>query len=371
MDYLFFINTPAQVHKYRNVASELIERDHNVKILARDVTCTLDLLEYYNLPYKSYGKVNKSQRSLLFQAPRHYTNIARFTRKTNPDLIFGAGVGPYSGPAGILSRAPVVTLCEVAPRVGLQEKLFKPLTDAIISPNSIGKRLTPNHYGFDGHSANAYLHPELFTYDQSVFEDLGIERSNPTVLLRFNSFGSNHDIGMSGFDTSERRQLISKLSEYCTVIVSDEGNASNLGRDYDNHFIEYNAHPAKFHDFLAGINLVISDGHTIPVESCLLGTPTIRSNSYVDGKEKAYIKDLEDHGLIHNFKEFDAVLKAALDVINDSSAIQQWERKRMKYMKSKPNLTEIMVSVAEAPYDLENLEQITALHPIHRNTNSS
>jgi predicted glycosyltransferase len=75
MRYLFLTNTPAHVHLYRHVVPELRDRNHGVRILARDYGPTVELLEYYDLPYRVYGHAGTTKGSLARNLPEHCVRI--------------------------------------------------------------------------------------------------------------------------------------------------------------------------------------------------------------------------------------------------------------------------------------------------------
>ncbi|WP_255196463.1 hypothetical protein [Halorarius litoreus] len=340
MRYLVFTNTPKHVHVYKYVVRELERRGHDVLILARDYGCTIDLLDWYDLPYEEYGTCGTSKYSLFRRLPGHYARIIRSARRFAPDFIFGYGA--YAAHAGLLTGATTVLVTDSEVET-LDMGISRPFVDAILTPYTYGTDLGSVHYTFNGFNECAYLHPEVFSSRPDVRDWLGIG-DDPFVLLRFNAFGSHHDVGVAGFTPSQRRRLIEQLADSVTVFVSDEGGDLDFA---DLPARPYDAHPALLHDVLAEAELLVADTQTMVTEAALLGTPAIRSNSFAGGDDMGNFLELERQGLISNFAEFDAVLSRAR-LLLEGGEHDSWLERRDSFMADKVNLTDLLVEIALA-----------------------
>lgn len=341
MRYVFFTNTPAHVHLYRHAVDRLDAAGHEVLVLARDYGCTVQLLDRFGLPYRLYGKCDTTKGSVFRNLPRHYWNIIPTVRSFDPDVIFG--VGAYAAHAGAVSRTPAVLILDSEP-TSLDHTISRPFAAAFLTPHAFRKRLGENHYQFRGFSETAYLHPSVYEPNPDIREALGLSADEPYVILRFNAFGSHHDVGRSGFTHEQRRQLIESFSEWATVFVSDEGGTLNVdalpARLFD-------LHPALLHDALASARLVVTDTQTVCTEAALLGTPVVRSNSFVGDSDMGNFRELERQGLVYNTTEFEDVVETGLAVLGDESIAAEWLRRRDAYVGDLVNLTDIIVDVAE------------------------
>ncbi|WP_410767561.1 DUF354 domain-containing protein [Haloferax sp. DFSO60] len=340
MRYVFFTNTPAHVHLYKYAVRELQRQGHDVLILGRDYGCTKDLLEYYDLPHVIYGKCETTKNSLFKELPFHYWNIFREVRKFKPDLIFG--MGGYSAHAGAISRTPTVLVLDSEP-TSIDHIVSRPFAKAILTPHTFGKELAKNHYQFRGFKETAYLHPDVFEPSVDIREELGLEPDEKFAVVRFNAFGSHHDVGHKGFTPERRRKLIETLSEYATVFVLDE---SEERRDGDLDTRPFDFHPALIHDVLSEASLLVADTQTMVTEAALLGTPAIRSNSFVGEDDMGNFKALEREGLIYNVREFDEVIKLSEEILADDESKARWADKRDAFLADKVNLTDVIVQVA-------------------------
>lgn len=353
MRYLFFTNTPAHVHLYRNAVEELRAQGHEVLVLARDYGCTVDLLEYFDMPYDVYGACDTTKGSLFRELPSHYLSIFRKAIRYQPSLIFG--IGGYAAHAGFVTRSPVILIHDSEPTT-LDHKVSKPFADLILTPQAFQKDLGRNHRRFNGFKETAYLHPDVYSPEDDVRPLLGVDSDEPFAIIRFNAFGSHHDVGHAGFTPTERRQLIEKLSEDVTVFVSDEGGAVDLA-DLDAR--PFDLHPALLHDALREARLVVSDSQTIATEAALLGTPIIRSNSFVGDDDMGNFVELAEHDLVQNVGEFDEVLDLSMTYARDPEIKAEWERRRQEYMSDLVNLTDLITSLAFKPESLRRTDTVS------------
>jgi predicted glycosyltransferase len=340
MNYLFLTNTPAHVHLYKHAVKALEARGHEVLVLGRDYGVTKQLLEYHDLPYRLYGRLETNKWSLLRQLPRHYLSIFRQTRRYDPDRIFG--MGAYAAHAGALSRTPVTLILDSEP-TSLDHAISRPFAETILTPHAFGKDLGANHYRFRGFKECAYLHPDVFEPREDIRAQLGVGDDEKYVICRFNAFGSHHDVNHSGIGPGERRELTERLAEHATVFVSDESGRMNFDSVEAKPF---DLHPGLLHDALSEAHLLVADTQTMVTEAALLGTPAIRSNSFVGESDMGNFIELEREELIYNIESFDTAIGRACSLLDDDSLTEEWTRKRDAYMADKVNLTAVIVDLA-------------------------
>ena len=344
MRYLFFLNTPAHVHLYRNALDELDARGHEVRAFVRDYSCTVALAEYYDLPFQVYGACGTRKWSLLRSLPSHYVGIAKLVRGYDPDIVFG--MGAYAAHTGFVTRARTVLLLDSEP-TRLDYSVSTPFADAVLTPHAFRRDLGDRHYVFRGFKECAYLHPAVFDPDPSVRDELGVKADERLVILRLNAFGSHHDVAHSGIGTAEREELLGRLTEEATVLVSDESGELTAA-DLPDGARPFDVHPARMHDALAAADLLVADTQTMVTEAALMGTPAVRSNSFVGEDDMGNFIELEDEGLIRNCPTFDELLETAMELLETPNVGEIWAERRDEYMADKVNLTDIIVDLAEA-----------------------
>ncbi|ARS90178.1 DUF354 domain-containing protein [Natrarchaeobaculum aegyptiacum] len=352
MRILVFTNTPAHVHLYRHAVARLEERGHEVCVLGREAGCTTDLLEFYGMPYRTYGEhVPETASRLEFGTAlaSQFARIARATLEFQPDVVFGRG--PYAAAAGTLARAPTVLVLDDEP-TDFNHTISRPFADTILSPSVTRRDLGDAHYTFDGFVECASLHPEVFDPDSTVHEYLGIDADEPYAILRFNALEALHDAGLEGFTPSQRRDLIDRLGERLTVFVSDEGGTLDLA---DLPARPYDLHPALIHDAMAGASLLVADTGTMVTEAGLLGTPALRYRG-TDDHVYGEFQELERQGLVEQFDTYAEVRDRALALAGDGTAADRWQRRREAYVTDLVNLTNLLVDVAEARGSVDRLD---------------
>jgi predicted glycosyltransferase len=335
-----FTNTPAHVHLYRNAIAELEERGHETVVFARDDGCALDLLEYFGINHYRYASRDTTKRNLFLQLPSHLRNIYRILRKEELDLVFGMGL--YSAFAGAVSGTPAISVTDSEP-MAWRHVAMSPFVEAFLTPDAVTQNLGSKHYAFTGLKETAYLHPDVYTSTGTVREELGVG-DDPFVIVRFNAFNGHHDVGRRGFTPDQKAELITRLDEHATVFVSDETGVldfdASAARPYD-------AHPALMHEALAEAELLIADTQTMITEAALLGTPGIRSNSFVGDDDMGNFKALERAGLVYNFSEFESVVSTAEELLARDDTAETWEERRQEFLSDKCNLTALIVELVE------------------------
>ena len=352
-----FTNTPAHVHLYREAVKQLRDRGHRTSVFARDDECTLALLSYHDIPHHVYGSRDATKLGLIHELPRQARTIANLVRDAKPDIIFGMGV--YSTYAATLVGADAVTVMDSEP-TATKQRLSAPLVEAILTPSTFGRYLGRKHYAFHGLKETAYLHPEVFDPDPYIHAELDIGPEDPYSIVRFNAFNGHHDVGQRGFTPRQKHTLVRLLADHGTVFVSDEAGRIS----YDEPGIRrYEAHPARMHDAIAGAQLLIADTQTMVTESALIGTPTIRSNSFVGNRDMGNFKALERAGLVFNRSAFSDVLTDAESLLEDPDTRQRWRHRRDAFIGDKCNLTALLVELVDGVATGKSVAGVVDHHP--------
>jgi predicted glycosyltransferase len=361
MRYLVFANTPAHVHLYKHVVDVLRDRDHEVMVMVRDYGCTVAVADAADLPYHVYGGCGTTKLSLLCNLPGQYVGLVRQARAFDPDVVFG--VGSYAAHAGAITGARTILVLDSEPTT-LDHRLSSPFADALLTPACFRRELGPKHHVFEGFKESAYLHPGVYSPDESVRNRLGVG-DDRFVVIRLNAFGSHHDVAEAGFSRTQVETLVETLADHATVVVSDEGDAIDLdalpARPVD-------CHPADIHHVLSEAALLVADSQTMVTEAAMLGTPAIRSNSFVGDGDMGNFLDLADRGLVRNLPSFEAVREEAKDLLTDETVDERWARRRQELLAETVDLTDLLVDVAERPGDIDDVTGLTRVRPAGRRT---
>jgi predicted glycosyltransferase len=214
---------------------------------------------------------------------------------------------------------------------------------AIITPNCFHKNLGRKQIHIDGYKELAYLGPDYFKPDISIFDELGIARNEDYVILRFNVFDAIHDIGKRGFGNLDKRVLADSLSKYAHVFISPEGK---LSKDLEKYSLPIPQ--SRIHHALYFSKLLVTDTQTMTTEAAILGVPVVRCNNFVGPNDMGNFIELEKkYGLIFSFSESDLAVQKATELIKLPNMKKEWALKRQKFLEDKVDVTKFFVDFIE------------------------
>lgn len=334
MRLLFFISTPAQFHTWRNLTNNLVNKGHQVKILARDYGSTLTLLKEYGFQHSVYNAPSGLKYLKSFELLSHVLGAHKLSRKFDPDIVVGFGV-VESITSGLL-RKPCIVFADSEP-LPLQNLLTKLFASAILTPSCFRKDLGRKHIRIAGYKEFAYLHPNRFTPDPSIYQELGINKEEKYIILRFNAFDAVHDIGRHGFSLADKHRLVKELEKYAKVFISSEGS---LPEDLESYKLPTAFH--RIHHVIYYAQLLIADTGTMVTEAAVLGTPSILCGSFV-GQFGNFMELEQKYDLIYCFQEPNKAIRKVLELIQQPNLKEQWAKKRERLLADKIDVTEFMV----------------------------
>ena len=338
MNYIFELNHPKHYYQFKSVMSILRRRGHEIKVLARDKDVLLKVLDEENVTYEIFGVHKDSLTGKLFSSFSLYRNYKRIAKAFRPDAIVSkASLYGVLVAKAMKCRSFIFPDSEV---VALTNKIVAPLATHVITPEPFALDYGPKHQKIKGLFEDCYLSPEVLSIDRSFPENNGLKR--PYAILRFVGWSANHDINNNGFSLEQKIELAESISRYMTVYISSEKELPEALAKY-----KLLTPAARIHDVLANADLYVGDSQTMAAEAALLGTPAIRSNSFVGDGDMSNFKMLEKkYGLLRNIRDFDAVLSTAVDFAKDSRK-EEWQKRREAYYSSVGNANEYIADLLE------------------------
>jgi hypothetical protein len=334
------INTPAQVHLFKNLVSRFRTNGHETLALARDYGDTLQLLSELGLEAKVFSNGHGAKLSKLARTPVHLSRICAALKDFRPDMILG--VGADTAVASRLIKKPGILFNDSEP-IPVQLLMMSALADSIITPSCFTCNLGRNHIRVETYKELAYLHPNHFTPDSSVIDALGLTKGERYALLRFNGFRAVHDLGITGFSLECKRKLVETLEERMRVFISSEIELPTDLQEYS-----LSLPKACMHSLVAQASLVVADTQTIVTESAVLGTPVVRFNGFVGENDMGNFIELEKrYGMVFSFNESEAALSKAIELSDTVDAKPTWMKKRERLLRDKIDLTEYLVKFVE------------------------
>ncbi len=336
---LFIINTPAQAHTWIPVIQSLMIKGHEIKILVREYGSAIELLKSNGLTYDSFKPITQKYLR-IFEIFVHLQKGCGLALKSGTSMIVGFGIDAALI-AAVLRKACIIFTDNEPTHI--QNIITSWFASAIITPDCFLRNISKKQIRVNGYKEFTYLHPNHFKPDITIFDELGIPRFEKYVILRFNVFDAVHDIGKHGFSDSDRSKLVQKLKEYAHVFISPEGK---LSKDLERYLlpIPYN----RIHHALYYAQLLVTDTQTMTTEAAILGTPTVRSNSWVGPNDMGNFIELEKkYDLIYSYPKSEQAIQRAIELIRRTDLKQQWAKKRERLLADKIDVNQFMVNFIE------------------------
>lgn len=325
MKVIFDIGHPAHVHLFKHLARLLMQHGHEVLFTARDKEFELQLLEAESFPYINFGKHYRSLPGKLWGLVRYDIKMFLTGLRFKPDLFVSHGT-PYAAHAAFLLGAKNLAIEDTGNIE--QVILYRPFTDAILTPAVLPKDLGPRQIRYNSYHEIAYLHPEFFTPDPSIRQWLGVGEGEEYAVVRFISWNATHDVGHRGMSTDDKVRLVKKLAQRMRVFITSERGVSDELKPYC-----LRMPPDKFHHVLHYATLVVSEGTTTAVEAGILGTPCVYVSTFVDPN----CQEMEQFGLVFNTTESGKVFELVDRVLAEDR--QTYRERSQTFLATKDNAT--------------------------------
>jgi predicted glycosyltransferase len=330
------IGHPAHVHYFKNFISHMSKKGHVFKVTAREKECTIDLLNSYQIPFHSRGTGSKTALGKLFYMFKADWLLMRIAREFKPDL-FLSFASPYAAQVAWLLNKPHIAFDDTD-HIRVARAFYLGFSSILFTPFCFNKDVGNKQLRFKSFMELFYLHPNLFTPDQTVLNIVGLERSEKFIVLRFVSWEANHDIGISGMNTKQKHELINELVKNYRIFISSESELPENLRKY-----KLDLPPHRIHDLLAFASLVVSEGATMASECAMLGTPVI----YVNPLDAGTLHQQEKYGLLSGFRDFSGVIKQSNVILDNSSYKVENILRRDKVLKDLIDPNQMLVKFFE------------------------
>jgi len=179
----------------------------------------------------------------------------------------------------------------------------------------------------------AYLHPNWFKPDENVLEKYHL-KPREYILVRNSALKAHHDIGIKGLvDVWDK--VYKAIADY-PLVYSKEGEKS--------HAIE----PWDMHHIMAFAKMIVSDSQSMTYEGAILGTPSIRCNSFVG--RISYMEAIEHtYELTYGFKpeQVGKMVNKVLELLHTDDLEITWQQKKNRFLSEKQDMTRWMIDYFE------------------------
>jgi predicted glycosyltransferase len=335
----FVIHTPGQAHLWSNIIKTLINKKHDVLVVSRGGGITEKLLSKYGIEFISYGRGSQTVYGKLLKLLPQLASCFRIINRFHPDIIVGVGI--LEAHVSAILRKPCIIFEDSELTPWLERIQWLITARAIITPLCFQRDLGKKQIRINGYKELAYLHPNYFRPDPSIFQELGVRQDEKYVVIRFNSFTAIHDIRVHGFSTEEKYAAVRELEKYAKVFIAAEGG---LPEDLEAYRLPTEVY--RVHHVLNYAQLILGDSGTMLVEAALLGTPGIvcESSALQFGN---FLEFEKKYGLLYAIPKPKKAIEKAVELIQQPDLKEKCVEKRQKILEDKIDVTEFMVEFIE------------------------
>jgi len=339
MRVLIDIGHPGHVHLLRNLYHYLISNNHKVWVSVKDIPIAHSLLKKYDIPFINIGKKKDSLTGKALTQINYNLKLLKLVKQNKIEL--GVGTSITLAHISKLSRMKSILLDddddEVQP---LFVKYAHPFADVLLSPESlIGHRKKKGTIFYPGFHELAYLHPNNFTPDIKVLEEVGLKEGEPFFIMRFNVFKAHHDVGVMGMTLEQKQELIRILEPHGRIFITTE-------REIEPELKKYQliVSPEKAHSLMYYATMFLGDSQTMTSEAAVLGTPAVKCNTLAH--KLSVPNELEQkYDLCYSYhpNEFDLYISKVLELVQNKNLKQIWKAKTEKLFIEKIDVTAFLI----------------------------
>lgn len=340
MKILADISHPAHAWFFKNAINKWREHGHEVMIVARDKEMNLRLLDLFGFEYKLLSKMRKGLGGLFIEMIEHEAKLFKVCRKFKPDAMVQIG-GTFIAHVGKVLGIPSLVFYDTD-NATLQNAITYPFSSVICTPDCYPHDLGKKHVRYPGYHELAYLHPDNFTPDSGVLDDLGLKKDDRFYLLRFVSWDASHDVGESGLSYENKLRIAQKLEETGRVFITSE---APLPAEFEKYRIKVDVD--RIHSLMAYCSIYVGESATMASECAVLGVPAI----YISKTGRCYTTEQEEkYDMVFNYtnSEQDEAYAKLLSLLAVSDHLRQvWAEKQTQLLADKINVTDWMVDFVE------------------------
>ncbi|WP_248516626.1 DUF354 domain-containing protein [Salinarchaeum laminariae] len=336
----FDVTHPAHVHLFRHAIQSLAAGEHAVGVTAREKEVTTQLLDAYGIDHEVLSRKRAPAWTLAPEWGLRTLKTVDYVRRFEPDVIVSQ-LNPAAVGAARLTRTPNLVFHD-SETAGTLADVLAPLSTAVYSPTGVQQDLGENHHNYHGFHELAYLHPTLFETDTDLLAEHGVDPDEPYSVLRFVSMGAYHDVGEAGLSPAQKRRVATELAEHGPVYVSSEDDPP---ADLPGEPVP--VPPEAIHHLLAEASVFLGDSDTMAIEAAVLGTPSVRVDSFGDGDVLGCFHELERFDLVHSTTDGDEAIDRAIELATDPAARDRWDRQRRALLEETVDVSEYMLDQIE------------------------
>lgn len=338
---LFDVSHPAHVHLFKYAIEELQAKGNDVAVTSRKKDVTTDLLDAYNIDHTPISKKGESKVSLITEWIGREGRMIKEAQSFDPDVIVSR-LNPTAAHASVVTGCPSI-IFDDSEKARFAAKVTHPFADIICTPANFDRELGKKQRRYKGFHELAYLHPDRFVPEPEKLREFGIDPDSHYSVLRFVSWGAHHDVNEEGFSRKGQREQIEILSKQSNIYITSE-------RELPEEFEKYRLPipPELIHQLLYHANLYVGDSQTMATEAAVLGTPAVRSNSFVGAEDMSNFVRLEkEYELMYSTADEQEAISIVGDLLEMPQLQEVWQERQQRLVDETIDVTEFMLDVIE------------------------
>lgn len=340
MRILLEAHHPGDIHFWKYPVRELIDRGHEILMVARDRDVMRRLVEAYDwIPHVIPARRNQKNKFPIVELLLRQWAVAQAIRSFKPDVVASL-FGSYCQSARLLGcRNVIFTDSEFQ---HFNHRIAHPFAHEVHTPTCFYKVLGRKQQFYQGIHELAFLDGRRFIPNSEVLSAQGGCVPRQYVLIRLSAWNTFHDINQHGIGEWVRA-FIDRFKDRYQIIISAEEN--ELPDDLKCYAMQFA--PEDFHHLLAFARFVLTEGASTASEAACLAVPTVYINST---EARGYLLMLErEYGLVRNFQTAEEGVPVAmewLDVI-DEAALLAAQKSRDLMVQSHCDVVKYVLNVLE------------------------
>jgi len=349
--YLFAVNHPSQFHMFKNLARKLLDDGNHCVFFIQQRGIIEDLVKGCGFEYrfgispfwreKLKGRIGIFLRGVVHLVQSDF-RIMLYCLRKRVDIMMGTDIA-IAHVGWLLRKVSMVFTDDDWYFVKDYCRLAFPFANHIVASNVINLgKWSHKRIGYDGNQKTAYIHPAYFKPDRDVLAKYGLEEDRFTII-RLVTFGAMHDAVnqvQTGLNAGFLEEIIPYLSSIGKVVINAEQGDYH---EFSEHCLKLD--PSDMHSLLYYARLLLTDSQSMHVEAGLLGTPSIRTNKWVDDVRVmsvvSYMEDMYGLGISISPQKPDEVIQKVKDY-SQAGVKQQWAEKRNEFFRENTNLTDFL-----------------------------
>ena len=356
MTFLFFLVHPSKFHLFRNTINILKQKGNNVDLAITSKDVLEELVKEEGWDYTNVFPEGRKIKWLLAKLSaginlfRTLYRLRKYIGDKKYDLFITDDLLTFIGK---IKKVPTFLFQDDDITAVPESRILLATADYLIAPNCADfKRYNDKKIGFSGFKASAYLHPNHFKPDITIFKKY-IPNDCKLFIIRTVHLASTHDVGKQGLSNEILKYLINIFEKYGKVVISSERQIPEELERYKMPILA-----KEFMHLMAYADLFISDSQTMSLEAGYLGTPYIRFNDFV-GKIN-YLEEMENKyslGYGISTSETDLLFEKVKELVALKDLKKEWQNRRKKMLSETIDLSAAMVWLFENyPESIKELE---------------